>query len=116
VAALRSELAVARARGVWSPGAATLGVLERTVEALQAAAAVSAAQAAAQQQAAVQQLLDRRDARAGVPDQLVQVAALQARYEELLAAKNAEVEGFRAQVDGLLDAARQLQQRMAVAG
>jgi hypothetical protein len=92
VAALRSELSVARARGAWSPGAATLDALERKIAALEAAAA-------AQQQQQPQQ----------------QSSLLQQQYEHLLAVKNAELESFRQQVDALLAAATRLHQSRMVA-
>jgi hypothetical protein len=44
------------------------------------------------------------------PPVVMQLLQQQQQYEAVLAAKSAELEGFRQQVDALLEAAKQLQQ------
>jgi hypothetical protein len=131
-AALSQELAIARAgRGSSSsssPNLAAFEALEAKIASLEAAAAAQRQQAAFQQQqqlaallagpgpagpgagaaAGLQQLL------AGLPGADL-LAAVSQQYEAALAAKAAELEGFRLQLDGLLGAARQLQQQRAAA-
>jgi hypothetical protein len=101
-AALQSELAAARARGAWSPGAAAFQALERKINALEAAAAATARPGGsspikgnAAQQTVLQALLQQQ----------------QQQYEAAMAAKSAELDAFRRQVDELLAAARKLHQQ-----
>lgn len=99
--ALHAELRAARARGSWSPGAAAFEALERKIQALEAAAAAKSAAGASLGSPA-----RGADAQPAVVLQLLQQ---QQQYEAMLAAKNAELEGFRQQVEALLVAAKQLQ-------
>jgi hypothetical protein len=101
--ALRTELAAARARGSWLPGVAAFEALERKIAALEAAAGAPPPsrhlrQAATGMSEAEQAALQQQ-----------QLLLLQ--YQAVLAAKDAELGGFRQQVDDLLAAVRLLQQQ-----
>jgi hypothetical protein len=132
-AALSQELAIARAgRGSSSsPSLAAFEALEAKIAGLEAAAAAQRQQAALQQQQQQQQQLAAllaglntggpgAGAAAGLQQLLAGVpgaellAAVSQQYEAALSAKAAELEGFRLQLDGLLGAARQLQEQRAV--
>jgi hypothetical protein len=127
-AALSQELALARAgsSSSSSPSVAAFQALEAKISSLEAAAAAQRQQAALQQQQQQQQqlaalLAGLSPAGVGASAGLQQLlsglpggdllAAVSQQYEAALAAKAAELEGFRVQLDGLLGAARQLQQQ-----
>lgn len=90
MSALQSEVAHCRAKGRWTPSAAAFEALERKISSLEAAH---------------RQSVDQHM-------QAVTAAEMQAvvgRYEQLLAAKDVELQGFRVQLDALIAAAKQLQ-------
>jgi hypothetical protein len=133
-AALSQELALAKAARASSnsssPSLAAFEALEAKIASLEAAAAAQRQQAALQQQQQQQQQLAAlltglnsgapgagaaaglQQVLAGLPGAEL-LAAVSQQYEAALAAKAAELEGFRLQLDGLLGAARQLQQQRA---
>lgn len=93
--ALRCELNAARACGSWSPGVAAFEALERKFAELETAAprqGPSNAPSSHPTQQNVLQLLTQQ----------------QERFEDMLAAKNLELDGFRQQVEALLAATQQL--------
>lgn len=105
-AALRAELRVARSRGGWTPGVATFEALERKILALEASASAKSA-ALPSFGSPVKGMLAPA---VSEPPVVMQLLQQQQQYEAVLAAKSAELEGFRQQVDALLKAAKQLQQ------
>jgi hypothetical protein len=126
VAALSQELAIAKvSRGSSSsPILAAFEALESKIASLEAAAAAQHQQTTLQQQQHQQQQLGAllaglssaagaaglQQLLAGLPGSDL-LAAVSQQYEAALAAKAAELEGFRLQLEGLLGAARQLQQQ-----
>lgn len=97
---LRKELDAARARGSWLPGVAAFEALERKIAQLEA---TSAARPANKSVVTVEG--------SGLSEQhvLQLLSQQQQQFEALLTAKNVELEGFKQQVDALLDAASRLQ-------
>lgn len=92
VSTLKLELKQCRAQGKWTPTAAAFEALEKKINSLEAA--------------------QRQKAEYQQQQQSLQLAELQLvvqRYEQLLAVRDAELQGFRAQVDALLSTAKQLQ-------
>lgn len=90
VSALQQEVAHCRSSKRWSPSAAAFEALERKIISLETA----------QRQRVEQQL------------QSVTAAELQAvvsRYEQALAVKDVELQGFKIQLEALITAARHLQ-------
>lgn len=83
-------------RGAWAPGVAAFDALERKIAALEAAAT---------HEATAKDAGGRGDERHVVELLLQQ----QHEFEVVMAAKNAELSGFRRQVDALLQAVAQLQ-------
>ena len=93
---LEAQLSIAKES--WSPRAHAFAALEAKIRRLQ--------EDAASKEQQWRTLLDDKQQLAGA-----QVELLKKRFEVALETKNAEIEGFRVQVEALLTAARQLHQQ-----
>ncbi|KAF8056104.1 hypothetical protein HT031_006455 [Scenedesmus sp. PABB004] len=99
-AAARHELAMARSGAGWGPSAAAFDALERKLASLEAAQRQQSLQQS-QTQSQSQQQLGLLPGLGGA-----ELGAVVAHYEARLAAKAAELDGFRSQLDALLAAAK----------